>query len=102
MGTFLLIAMLVSIGFHFVLFRMMGKICRTLLYNYRILAALIVLGTDFFMLIFVGAGNIVGIANLGGGLCLALWIFVVGYFCKDRVRMVRHGLIPKLVLVRSL
>ena len=103
MGIFLLIAMLVSCAFHFVLFHMMGRTLQVALYQHRILAAFVVLGTDFMMLIFIGAGNIVGVSNLGGGLCLALWIFIRGAFCKDRVRFKRvYWIFPKLIVQRRL
>ena len=103
MGTFLLIAMIVSGAFHFVLFHMMGRTIRTVLYNHRIMAAFVVLGTDFLMLVFIGAGNIVGISNLGGGLLLAVWIFVRGAFCRDRVVCKRAWLIfPKFTVQRRL
>ena len=103
MSTFLFIAMIVSGVFHFVLFHMMGRTIRVALYQHRILAAFVVLGTDFVMLIFIGAGNIVGVSNLGGGLCLALWIFIRGAFCRDRVHLKRvYWILPKLVIQRRL
>lgn len=98
MQTFLVISMCVSIVFHFVMLHVIGKTIRTIMYNHNIFASLAILGTDFMMLIFIGAGNIVGIANLAGGVALGAWVCVRGAFCKERVVLQWKRCIPQLVI----
>jgi len=103
METFLHVTMFVSVMFHLIVFYMLPRVLRIVLYNHRILAAIAVLVTDFMMLIFVGAGSIAGVGNIAGGLVLAAWIFLRGAVCKDRAVIQWVWLIiPKLVIQRRL
>lgn len=106
LGSLLFVFSAISLAFHFLLFWAVGKKGRIWLYSHEKTSALFVVGTDVFMSLFIGAGNIAGMANLVGGVILALWILIGGQFCTKVTKVIwKRALwifpVPHLVIVEG-
>lgn len=104
MTTFLLVASMVSIIFHLYLWWLSPRAIKVMMMQFKTFTVGLVLLADLAMFLFIGAGNIVGIANLAGGVCLGLWVLVRAPFCKEKLTVVRKKALwvipyPTLVLL---
>jgi len=85
--SFLVIGFVALLAFQLIVLYSIPRIVRVFIFSHRGVAAGTNIGMSFFIMIFVGVGNIVGICNLLASSALAAYILVLGNLSRSVVRV---------------
>ena len=87
MLSFLVIGSVALFVFQIIVFYSVPRVARVFIFSHRGLAAGTNIGLSFFIMMFVGVGNIVGICNLLASSVLASYILIAGSLSKSVVKV---------------